>query len=140
MYHVYKGALGLVPSTHSNGLFCDQDVLRPGSLIRNKVQHTAIVQLLYDCVTTKGLFHATATSYISVFIFGDALKQTWIDIAGLSSVYLGLEIFHQFTIAFKRIYLLQTIYCCGGRGGGGCGRANSFETCSTIVNPADGEF
>ena len=42
-------------------------VLRPGSLIRNKVQHTAV--LCDFTYVPKGL-QMTATSFISVFIFG----------------------------------------------------------------------
>ena len=41
-------------------------VLRPGSLIRNKVQHTAVLQLLCDLICVKGLSQVTGI----VFYFG----------------------------------------------------------------------
>ena len=44
LYRVYKGSLGLVPSTHS---LPHLPVLRPGSQM-SEVQHTAVLQLLCD--------------------------------------------------------------------------------------------
>ena len=49
-------------------------VLRPGSLIRNKVQHAAVLQLLCDfAYMPRGLIQVTATSFILVFICGGPL-------------------------------------------------------------------
>ena len=45
MYHMYKGDLDLVPSTLSH-----LHVLQQGSLIKNKVQHTAVLQLSCDFI------------------------------------------------------------------------------------------
>ena len=52
-------------------------LLRPGALIRNKVQHTAVLQLLCDFadICSKGLIQVTATSFIWViYICGGPLK------------------------------------------------------------------
>ena len=42
-------------------------VIRLGSLIKNKVQHIAVVQLLCDFAYVKGLSQLTGTSIILVF-------------------------------------------------------------------------
>ena len=67
MYHMYKGALGRVPRTHSNSY------LQRGSLIGNNIQHTSAIVGLGICA--KGLLQVTAMSFISVFIFGAALSS-----------------------------------------------------------------
>ena len=50
--------------------------LRPGALM-TKVQHTAVLQLMYDFAYVKGLLQLTGrpASFILVFIFGAALRS-----------------------------------------------------------------
>ena len=51
-------------------------VLRPGALTRNKVQHTAVLQLLCDFAYAKGLIQVRATSFILVYLYAVPLFLT----------------------------------------------------------------
>ena len=65
---MYKGALGLIPSTHSNCLICMFYGREHGS--------TAVLQLLSGFACVKGLLQVTATPFIPVFIFSATLCST----------------------------------------------------------------